>query len=208
MRALCAIAFALLLPAATAQAALIEVDSPAGPATAVLDTNTGLEWLKLSVTRNRSINQVFSAISDGGPLDDFSYARTVDLCQGLYANIQLGCTSGNSSGLDRVNGFLALFGGPRIVPDDGFVAYLQVDPPSVANRMGYGTIIRSSEGPGAFFGIETDTQLVSMTAPLLNEPNLHWLVREGQPLPEPSTLALLGLGVIALAGMQKKRLIT
>lgn len=89
-----------------------------------------------------------------------------------------------------------------------YFAYLQVDPPSVANRMGYGTIIRSSEGPGAFFGIETDTQLVSMTAPLLNEPNLHWLVREGQPLPEPSTLALLGLGVIALAGIQKKRLIT
>lgn len=50
MRTLCAIAIALLLPAATVQAALIEVNSPAGPATAVLDTNTGLEWLKLSVT--------------------------------------------------------------------------------------------------------------------------------------------------------------
>lgn len=147
---------------------------------------------------------MFADTSDSGPLESFSYARAVDLCQGLYANIPLGCTGG-SRDLNRVNGFLALFGGPIIVPDDGFVAYLQVDPPSVANRMGYGTIIRSSEGPEAFFGVETDTQLVTMDTRRLNEPNLHWLVRESQAVPEPSTVALLGLGAVVLARMNRRK---
>ena len=89
--------------------------------------------------------------------------------------------------------------------DEGFVAYLQVDPPSVANRMGYGAIIRGSEGPGSTFQIETDTQLVTMTTARLSEPNFHWLVREGQAVPEPSTLAMLGIGAIALARRQERR---
>lgn len=57
-----AILFAALLPLAPARAALIDVGSPLGQATAVLDTSTGLEWLKLSAPAGATPDQILAQL--------------------------------------------------------------------------------------------------------------------------------------------------
>jgi hypothetical protein len=74
------IAFLMLFTAA--HATLITSDSSLGPATAVLDTSSGLEWLKVSVTRDMSVNQVLADIVPA------SVSRTAD-----YAALSMFSTS-------------------------------------------------------------------------------------------------------------------
>jgi hypothetical protein len=188
---------------ASAHAALITVDSPVGPASAVLDTGTGLEWLKLSATRTSSVDQVFSETAPGGALNGYQFATMAQLCGLLIPNAGLGCFSGRSEDVGRVQTFLSVFDAPVLGDADNFISYLQVDPPSVANRMGFGKVISFYTEPTPYF--DTDAQLVTMDIRKLNDPTFHWLVRDAHAVPEPATSALVGLGVIALAALRRQR---
>jgi hypothetical protein len=74
---------ALLMPFTAAHATLMTVDSPLGPETAVLDTNTELEWLKVSITANTTPGQVFAEMTSGGRLQGFRYATANEFTCGL-----------------------------------------------------------------------------------------------------------------------------
>ena len=50
-----------------------------------------------------------------------------------------------------------------------------------------------------------DTQLVTLNERRLNETGPHWIVREGQPIPEPSAAALFALGAIACTVVCQRR---
>jgi MYXO-CTERM domain-containing protein len=64
------IAAALLLSITSAQAALVESDwKNTGDALVTLDTDTGIEWLKLNNTTNMSYNDVLASTSNGSTLD-------------------------------------------------------------------------------------------------------------------------------------------
>jgi hypothetical protein len=208
MKYLGAMLIALLMPFAAANATLTTVDSSVGPATAVLDTNTGLEWLKFSVTRNMSINQVFAAMEPGGSLEGFRYSKGSEFPSGVRFEI-------GSSDVATVQAFFALFGIETLFPGpdpNPVVTFSNVDPPGGLNvREG---ILRTfalvvPELPGAVPYVEFDSQIIPVSS-RLNEPALHWLVAEAQAVPEPSTLALLVLGALALAkrrlGRGEKRL--
>lgn len=197
MKLIHAVTAVLMMQLAPAQAALVTVDSPAGPSTAVLDTGTGLEWLKFSATNNASIDQVFSLTAPGGSLGGFHYASQGEFCAFFSPNAGLGCFTGRSGDVARVQSFLDLFDGPVLRDADSFVSYFQIDPPDVSNRMGFGKIITFYAEPLPYF--ETDAQLVTMGAGRLSDPAFHWLVRDTREVPEPATSALAGLGVIALA---------
>lgn len=191
---------ALHLP--VAQAALLTEDSPAGPATAVLDTNTGLVWLKLSVTENTAINQVLAESAPGGRLEGFGYATVGAFCEFISTNAGVGCRS-RTEDVDRVSAFFSVIGGPRLSPDDGFGSIAALDPPTAENRMAYASSFRLYSEPSPHY--ETDLQAVTANAQLLAEPSRHWLVREAHVVPEASSLALLGLGAAVLAGLRRKR---
>lgn len=91
MKLFATILFATLVPFTAARAALIDVGSPLGQSTAVLDTSTGLVWLKVSATTGETPDQVFVQIASGGLLEGYRYATVTELTCGLFAP-QLGRT--------------------------------------------------------------------------------------------------------------------
>ena len=59
----------------SAQATFIQTSDPRfGVGSGVLDTNTGLEWLKVTFSQGLSANQVLAQLSPGGAFSGFRYA--------------------------------------------------------------------------------------------------------------------------------------
>jgi hypothetical protein len=86
-----------------AQALLISLDDPVhGPGTITLDTETGLEWLDLSLSQNRSFRDIVDQLETGGEFAGFRHATSHELLDLLnHASIPdvdiLGGTIANTS---------------------------------------------------------------------------------------------------------------
>jgi hypothetical protein len=194
MRFLNALVLAFIMPLAGANAALIEIDSRFGPLTAVHETESGLDWLKLSVTQNTSINEVFAEMRPAGKFEGFRYASTAEFTGGLVPRNLPTCSVCNEAEFAAIRAFHATFLGPGALVVGGFFA---VDPPEVdpRGRNGIGSI--SLLLPNGEHLI--DSQGLFLSEQTLNRPNAHWLVKNSQDIPEPKTAALLALGLLALA---------
>lgn len=187
-----AVAAGLLLNAAAAQAALIDVDTGFGAATGIVDTSTGLEWLKVSATAGLTPDDVFAQMAPGGRLDGYRYATAGELTCGLLPS-QMPASRCSFSWSTRdvapVFAFLDRFGS-RIDQ----VVLFQAEAPGGPNiPMTDGESFQLQTFSDGVQSILFDAQQV----PLPVRPSNHWLVRE---IPEPSAVALLGLGLVALAG--------
>src|SRR5215469_6064017 len=75
---LLAVAVLLALPS---RADLVLKDSSYGPGTIIEDTVTHLDWLKLTVTQNRSVNDVSSKFGTGQEFAGFQYGDVVQVGQ-------------------------------------------------------------------------------------------------------------------------------
>lgn len=194
-----ALLFALVLPFAPAQAALISTDSNLGPGTTITDTDTGLEWLKLSATRDLSINQVFAAIAPGGNLNGFRYATGSEFPSGFRLS------PGNADAA-TVESFFSLFGIAPLFPGsdpEGVITFANVDPPDKPDvREGLVRTYVLRTEPTRY--VEYDSQIIPV-ARRLGEPALHWLVRSGQAVPEPPTATVLALGIVGMMLIRKKQ---
>jgi hypothetical protein len=62
-----------------ANAELQSRDSEYGPATITRDTSSGLDWLDLTVTTNRSFNDISAQLGVGGQFEGFRYATTAEI---------------------------------------------------------------------------------------------------------------------------------
>ena len=70
----------LLTGASTARASLLAISDPVlGPNSLVLDTSTGLEWLNMRFTVNKSTNQVNAALAPGGAFASFQWADSFEV---------------------------------------------------------------------------------------------------------------------------------
>lgn len=201
MKALFMFLVVSLLSLGNARAALIEVASPLGPASAVLDTNSGLEWLKLPFTRNLSINQMRAGMAQGGRFEGFRYSTQDEFSCGLLSpQTGFGCGDYSASTQEaRVRAFLALFG-------TGFseTSLYSVFSPEQSREFGWIESHAAAFGirffyyAGAQFPVEYDSQLVGVP---LDRPQTHWLVRQAEEVrdvPEPPLPALLGAGLLML----------
>ena len=178
MKTVLAVLFALLMPVLSANAALITVDSSAGPGTAVLDTNTGKTWLKLSVTAGLTPDDVFAAMALGGRFEGFRYPAYKELtCELLGANAGLACPNWMTFNVDPVWQLLSAFGlserpTARIYHT---VATLDAQMPQ---RTIFGSAFYYYTEPRPEFAF--DTQQVLLNESRLNQPGMHWLVRDAQ----------------------------
>lgn len=189
MKMLSAMLFAAFVPLATAQAALIDRDSPLGPDTAVLDTSTNLEWIKLSATSGQTPDQIFAQTAPGGLLEEYRYASVDELTCGLLGP-QLrggGCVfSGGLRDVDTALAFMERFG--KVFDRIGlFNPRFEGQIPQV-----YGESWHATQMTDVLL-IDVDTQMVNLQPTRSAD---HWLVHQ---VPEPSTLALFGIAALVLA---------
>jgi hypothetical protein len=211
MKALFMLLVTSVLSLGNARAALIEVATPLGPDSAVFDTGSGLEWLKLPFTRNLSINQVRADMAPGGRFDGFRYSTQDEFsCALLAPQTGFGCGVYSASMQEaRVRAFLGLFG-------TGFseTSLYSVFSPERSRDFGWIEGYAAAFGirffyyPGARFPVEFDSQLVGVP---LDRPQTHWLVRDAPELraiydvPEPPVTALFGAGALALLLLPGRR---
>lgn len=211
MKPLLTLLVALLLTLGHARAALIEVASPLGPASTVLDTSSGLEWLKLPYARNLSVNQVRAGMAPGGMFEGFRYSTQDEFSCGLLRpQTGFGC-GGFSASTDeaQVRTFLDLFG-------TGFREWslYSVFSPEQSRQFGWIDDYAATFGarfyyyPRAQFPVEYDSQLFGVQ---LDSPQTHWLVRQARDgddvhdVPEPPMPALLGAGLLGWLGLLLRR---
>lgn len=190
MKMLAAMLFVAFVPLATAQATLIDMDSPLGSDTAVLDTSTNLEWLKLSATAGQTPDQIFAQTAPGGLLEGYRYATVDELTCGLLGP-QLrggGCVyTGGLRNVDVALAFMDRFG--KLFDRVGLFQpiFLEEHIPQVFGEIWHATRLTDA------LLIDVDMQMASLQPA---RPADHWLVHQ---VPEPSPLALFGIAALALA---------
>jgi hypothetical protein len=67
------------LTCANAWAELQSIDSAYGPGTITRDTASGLDWLDLPLTKNRSVDDITAQLGAGGEFEGFRYATTAEI---------------------------------------------------------------------------------------------------------------------------------
>jgi hypothetical protein len=216
MKTIFALLLLISLPTFGAHAALITVDSPVGTGTAVLDTASNKEWLKLSLTANLSFNEVAAALEPGGRFEGFRYPGYDELiCELLEKNTGLGCNfKWTTYEVAPVDNFLNVFGGK--VRDRIFHTRSTIIFTDITEQYIFGSAFYYYDEPEPEF--EFDTHQVFLSESGSNELATHWLVRniqyvpkpseklwDTQPAPEPSTIMLLGIGIFALTQWRQYR---
>jgi hypothetical protein len=215
MKIIFALLLTIFIPTLNAHAALITVDSSIGAGAVVLDTATNKEWLKLSVTANLSFKEVSAALEPDGRFQGFSYPGYDELTCGLVgANTGLGCNfKWTTYDVAPVANFLNIFGGKT--GDRIYHTLSTINFDNITEQYIFGSAFYYYDEPRPEF--EFDTQQVLLSEKRNNEVATHWLVRDvqyvpelsrnvgtTQSVPEPSTIVLLGIGVLGLTTWRKQ----
>jgi hypothetical protein len=201
MRRLMMLLIALMAPPAPAWSALISADSDLGPGTVVRDTSTGLDWLKLPLTANLNFGQVLADMEPGGRFDGFRYSSIQEFMGGLIQPVLNSCTTGDRACRYAVVGNLIdLFGGNR----NGFQALYALNEVLDTNPLRINSdaiVFELFTEPVPDYILDSQRFPVAATRQF----DGHFIARETPALPEPGTLALLGIGALALVRRRFQR---
>ena len=227
------LAGAAFLMSSLSNAGLIERDwQSAGDGLITYDESTGLEWLDITATQNRSYNDISSKLGVGLEFAGWQYA-TGNQYHTLWAdtaynttnlNLQWYATSNytpqeKSDLLLRAATILELTG----LSYDSTLSGCVLTSTSKCYRENYG-VLADSNGSNQWVthldswwntsGITEysstnflllGTHWTSWNKETVNSRAGHWLVREATSVPEPSTLAIFALGMIGLASRRFKK---
>ena len=207
------------------RANLIALDSSFGPGTLIEDTDTQLEWLKLTVTQGQSMGEVTSELGAGQEFAGFRFARIVEVGQlffdsGLTSIIpsdsapwgdQVGLSQ-NPSDLAPATHLINLFGqtstnGGTGIESAGYVANRgDFSPPEPLDAVEVGVLFIQNTLACSAVPCVTASPL-SGAGPDGESPEIgSFLVRSAPAaVPEPSTMVLMPTGLALLAVMRGLR---
>ncbi len=187
MKLLVAIGLAGLIVSSTTQAALIDQGAT------TLDTGTGLVWLDITSTMNRSYNDVSSKFGLGQEFEGYRYATVAEEVQ-FWNNAGIVVTSGTGlpANVAPADSLLALIGSP-VADLFGLTGDLSDNSPG---RYKAGALWGTgSTAPGGAVAWSINAP------PGYTAPNMgSWLVA----VPEPTALASLALGSTLLLRRRMK----
>ncbi len=203
-----AVTIALFLHAGTSWAVLVSLnDAVFGVGAVTGDTDTGLEWLDLSITTNISLNALSAQLGPGGAFAGWHFATEAEVTE-LWANQGVPTpftgdfafgTPANDGALN-LNSFLdAQLIGANSTTSFGFILELSTISPfwwqidAATNN----TVLGSTSSSFLIADFDTPSPLIG-----------SYLVRgDAQAVPAPVTLALMGIGLVGLGFGRRRQLI-
>ena len=194
---------------AVAQADLIEKDLMLpGDGLVTLDTDTGLEWLDITATVGRSYDDISSLMDHGEEFYGWRYAYSTELQEMI-----IHFTGVNTTSLSTV-----FYWDSRIIEElQSLIGTTYFD----SNNNLYGTqgFLEDTNTNGSHMGASFSSRILSdgrylgesRVEATYSNSNTVWtsygsfLVRDSINVPEPSTLALFGLGLLGMGLMRRKK---
>ncbi len=131
-----------------ASPSIISLDSVWGSDTLTRDTDSGLEWLDVTLTRGLSYNQVIAKLGSGGEFEGFRYALTAELDQlisnfgitSVNTNCDFGvthCNNADASSSDAVERMIELLGDTHDAYYDSVAYPIDVAPDGRGGVLGF-----------------------------------------------------------------------
>jgi hypothetical protein len=197
-------------------ASLVSLSSPFGPDTITLDTATNLEWLDVPLTLGLSINQVTAQLGPGDTYAGFRYASSSEIGM-LFtdAGLTLGFTT-NPIYVPPAQALLSLLGQTGSQPTPGGPAVFAQgwDSDTTGGYNNIDVLQIQPVGPpgnpvcapaGCVYTLIPGLSLPPADGSHAFDNTGSFLVRSVAPIPEPTTLAMLGIGLAGLAASRRRK---